>query len=94
MREVETEDALERIIDELPRKPFLAGEDGVSMSLAGVQSKLAVRVLEGGRITGARTSRGAIAAPSRAVASASGNTQSRVPVMRNQRPAGWAGPVR
>lgn len=50
VREVETEDALERIIDELPRKPFLAGEDGVSMSLAGVQSKLAVRVLEGGRI--------------------------------------------
>ena len=35
-------DALERIIEELPRKPFLAGEDGVSMSLAGVQTKLAV----------------------------------------------------
>lgn len=33
---------LERIIEELPRKPFLAGDDGVSMSLAGVQTKLAV----------------------------------------------------
>jgi serine/threonine-protein kinase HipA len=33
---------LERIIDELPNKPFLAGEDGVSMSLAGAQTKLAV----------------------------------------------------
>ena len=39
---VETEADLERIIEELPRKPFLAGEDGVSMSLAGVQSKIAV----------------------------------------------------
>ena len=50
VREVATEEALERIIDELPRKPFLVGDDGVSMSLAGVQSKLAVRVLESGRI--------------------------------------------
>lgn len=33
---------LERIIDELPRKPFLVGDDGVSMSLAGVQSKIAI----------------------------------------------------
>lgn len=33
---------LERIIEELPSKPFLAGEDGVSMSLAGVQSKIGV----------------------------------------------------
>jgi serine/threonine-protein kinase HipA len=49
-REVEGEAALERIIDELPRKPFLAGEDGVSMSLAGVQSKLAVAVDSSGRI--------------------------------------------
>jgi serine/threonine-protein kinase HipA len=38
------EASLERIIEELPRKPFLAGEDGVSMSLAGVQSKVAVAV--------------------------------------------------
>ena len=36
--------ALERIIDELPLKPFLAGDAGVSMSLAGVQSKIAVAV--------------------------------------------------
>ncbi|MGE5562452.1 MAG: HipA domain-containing protein [Bacillota bacterium] len=41
-RRIENEAALERIIEELPRKPFLAGEDGVSMSLAGVQSKIAV----------------------------------------------------
>jgi len=36
--------ALERIIEELPRKPFLAGDDGVSMSLAGTQDKLPVAV--------------------------------------------------
>jgi len=41
-RPVGTAAALERIIEELPNKPFLAGEDGVSMSLAGVQTKLAV----------------------------------------------------
>lgn len=41
-RPIGTEADLERIIEELPRKPFLAGEDGVSMSLAGVQSKIAV----------------------------------------------------
>ncbi len=35
---------LERILAELPLKPFLAGEHGVSMSLAGVQSKLGVAV--------------------------------------------------
>ncbi|QRZ12941.1 HipA domain-containing protein [Paracoccus methylovorus] len=50
VREVASEDELERIIGELPRKPFLVGEDGVSMLLAGVQSKLAVRVLERGGI--------------------------------------------
>jgi serine/threonine-protein kinase HipA len=32
--------ALERIIEELPARPFLAGEEGVSMSLAGAQDKL------------------------------------------------------
>lgn len=41
-RAVENTADLERIIDELPKKPFLAGEDGVSMSLAGAQTKLAV----------------------------------------------------
>jgi serine/threonine-protein kinase HipA len=35
---------LERVIDGLPSKPFLVGEEGVSMSLAGVQTKLAVSV--------------------------------------------------
>jgi serine/threonine-protein kinase HipA len=34
--------ALKKILDELPKKPFLVGERGVSMSLAGVQDKLPV----------------------------------------------------
>jgi serine/threonine-protein kinase HipA len=38
-------DALERIIEELPSRPFLVGEDGVSMSLAGAQEKLPVAVI-------------------------------------------------
>lgn len=38
--------ALERILNELPSKPFLVGERGVSMSLAGVQEKLPVFVAE------------------------------------------------
>jgi serine/threonine-protein kinase HipA len=41
---------LERIIEELPNKPFLVGEEGVSMSLAGVQTKLAVAVDDAGRV--------------------------------------------
>jgi serine/threonine-protein kinase HipA len=49
-REIASEDDLEKIINELPAKPFLAGEDGVSMSLAGVQTKLGVRLLEIGRL--------------------------------------------
>jgi serine/threonine-protein kinase HipA len=49
-RPVETEAELEKVIEELPNKPFLVGEEGVSMSLAGVQSKLAVGVDEQGRI--------------------------------------------
>ena len=47
---VETETELERILNELPARPFLVGEEGVSMSLAGVQSKLSVRLLDDGRI--------------------------------------------
>ncbi|SCB21824.1 HipA N-terminal domain-containing protein [Rhizobium miluonense] len=43
--------ALEHILDELPAKPFLVGERGVSMSLAGVQEKLPVFVDEGGAIS-------------------------------------------
>ena len=41
---------LERILNDLPIKPFLAGDDGVSMSLAGVQSKLGVAIDAKGRI--------------------------------------------
>ena len=49
-RPLQNPDELERMIEELPRKPFLVGEEGVSMSLAGVQSKLAVGVDDAGRI--------------------------------------------
>jgi serine/threonine-protein kinase HipA len=38
----EDERQLETIINELPRRPFLADEEGVSMSLAGAQNKLPV----------------------------------------------------
>ena len=41
---------LERMIENLPNKPFLVGEEGVSMSLAGVQSKIAVAVDDEDRI--------------------------------------------
>lgn len=41
------EGALQKILDDLPRKPFLVGEEGVSMSLAGVQEKLPVAVVDG-----------------------------------------------
>ena len=37
---IETDRDLEKIIEELPRKPFLVTDEGVSMSLAGVQTKL------------------------------------------------------
>jgi serine/threonine-protein kinase HipA len=49
-RAIERQEDLERVIEELPSKPFLVGEEGVSMSLAGVQSKLAVAVDESGCI--------------------------------------------
>jgi serine/threonine-protein kinase HipA len=49
-RPVGKPEELERIIEELPNKPFLVGEEGVSMSLAGVQAKLAVAVDENRRI--------------------------------------------
>lgn len=48
---VPDEPALERIINELPAKPFLIGEHGVSMSLAGVQEKLPVFVDDNGQIS-------------------------------------------
>jgi serine/threonine-protein kinase HipA len=46
-RPVSSPQDLERIIGELPRKPFLAGDEGVSMSLAGAQDKLPVALLDG-----------------------------------------------
>jgi serine/threonine-protein kinase HipA len=39
---------LAEIIDKLPRRPLLAGEDDVTMSLAGGQAKLAVAVFDDG----------------------------------------------
>lgn len=41
---IKNEADLERILNELPKKPFLAGDEGVSMSLAGVQNKLGVAI--------------------------------------------------
>jgi serine/threonine-protein kinase HipA len=49
-RPVKTAKDLERILEELPKKPFLVGEEGVSMSLAGVQSKIGVSLDARGRI--------------------------------------------
>jgi serine/threonine-protein kinase HipA len=49
-RPIEKPEDLERVIEELPSKPFLVGEEGVSMSLAGVQSKLTVAIDDAGRI--------------------------------------------
>ncbi len=37
-----SEEELQRIIEELPRRPLLAGEQGVRLSLAGAQGKLPV----------------------------------------------------
>ena len=44
-----SDEELAAILKELPRRPLLAGEEGVRLSLAGAQDKLAVR-LEGGAI--------------------------------------------
>lgn len=49
-RPIPGEKALQRILDELPNKPFLVGDDGVSMSLAGVQTKLGVAIDAEGRL--------------------------------------------
>jgi serine/threonine-protein kinase HipA len=40
---------LARILGELPKRPLLAGEEGIRLSLAGAQDKIAVRI-EGGEI--------------------------------------------
>jgi serine/threonine-protein kinase HipA len=42
-----TKEELEGIINELPAKPFLAGDEGVAMSLAGAQHKLPVALHAG-----------------------------------------------
>ena len=46
-RPVTNAEDLEQIIGKLPRKPFLAGDEGVTMSLAGAQDKLPVALLDG-----------------------------------------------
>ncbi|HEY4171806.1 MAG TPA: type II toxin-antitoxin system HipA family toxin [Rhodopila sp.] len=46
-RDVPDDASLERIIDGLPARPFLAGDEGVSMSLAGAQDKLPVAIRDG-----------------------------------------------
>ena len=45
-----SEDELVAILKELPRRPLLAGDEGIRLSLAGAQDKLAVR-LEGKTIS-------------------------------------------
>jgi serine/threonine-protein kinase HipA len=42
-----TSQDLERVIAELPAKPFLVGDEGVSMSLAGAHEKLPVTLVDG-----------------------------------------------
>ena len=49
-RPIANPEELEKLIEDLPNKPFLVGEEGVSMSLAGGQTKLAVAVDHAGRI--------------------------------------------
>jgi serine/threonine-protein kinase HipA len=49
-RPLATPAKIEAVLDDLPNKPFLVGEEGVSMSLAGAQSKLAVAVDDSGRM--------------------------------------------
>jgi serine/threonine-protein kinase HipA len=47
---IATDSDLEKILNELPAKSFLAGDDTASMSLAGVQWKVSVLLLDKGRI--------------------------------------------
>ena len=46
-----SDDELADILETLPRRPLLAGEKGVRLSLAGAQDKIAVRVDAEGRIS-------------------------------------------
>ena len=41
------EDALAALLEELPRRPFLVGDEGIRMSLAGAQPKLPVILVDG-----------------------------------------------
>jgi serine/threonine-protein kinase HipA len=49
-RPIAKPEELESLIESLPNKPFLVGDEGVSMSLAGGQTKLAVAVDDAGHI--------------------------------------------
>jgi serine/threonine-protein kinase HipA len=49
------DDELAKILRELPRRPLMAGEDGIRLSLAGAQDKIAVRI-ENGNISSPRGS--------------------------------------
>jgi serine/threonine-protein kinase HipA len=42
-----TDDELVQLIEVLPKRPFLAGETGIRMSLAGAQTKLPVVLIDG-----------------------------------------------
>jgi serine/threonine-protein kinase HipA len=42
-----TDDELAEILRELPRRPLMAGSDGIRLSLAGAQDKVAVRLDDG-----------------------------------------------
>ena len=44
---VQNEAALAAILDKLPRRPLLAGEEGIRLSLAGAQPKVPVVLLDG-----------------------------------------------
>ena len=44
-----SDDELAAILKELPKRPLLAGDDGIRLSLAGAQDKIAIRI-EGGKI--------------------------------------------
>ena len=42
-----SDDEFAKVLRELPRRPLMAGEDGIRLSLAGAQDKIAVRVDDG-----------------------------------------------
>jgi serine/threonine-protein kinase HipA len=49
-RSLDNSGDLEKLMDGLPNKPFLVGDEGISMSLAGAQTKLAVAIAANGQI--------------------------------------------